>query len=186
MAAFAVSPEADLNGTSAATAIDMATGNAAMNTPETALVDVGVKELFDARFGGHVTAHVRYAAAAKVPGLQAVYENFFATVASNRLLASNTTYTGNGNLDMARLGSPEQAILDIEVRNALAHLDQHVDVSEETVPFDLICEQALAGSGFLETEHTLRHCREMWTPQLFLRRITGPDWDGSEAAILAR
>ena len=186
MAAFAVNPDAQLNGTSAATAMDMATGNAAMNTPETALVDAGVKELFDGRFGGHVSAHVRYAPSAKVPGLQAVYENFYGMAAATELLGSRPTYAGNGNLDLGAVGSPVQAMLDIEVRRSLSYLGQSLDVDAESIPLDTICECVLEGRSFLDTPHTLRHFREMWTPQVFLRRTLGQDWNGSERHILDR
>jgi len=104
--AFAVNPEAVLTGTSATTVFDMASGNAAMNAPESALLDVAVKEVFDQRFGGHVSAHVRYAPNAKVPGLQAIYENSFGAMASARLLGLSPTYGGNGNIAMGGWAHP--------------------------------------------------------------------------------
>ena len=186
LAAYAMNPDADHNGTSAMTSLDMASGNAAMDCPETALVDVGVKELFDARLGGHVSAHVRYAPPAKVPGLQAVSENYFASMARARLLDMKAVYLGNGNLDLGGVGSPVQAMLDIEVHKAMSYLDRGLDVNEETVPFEMMCERVLSGGSFIDTDHTAEHFRELWRPELFLRRTPDAEWDGSEAAILDR
>jgi trimethylamine--corrinoid protein Co-methyltransferase len=44
----------------------------------------------------------------------------------------------------------------------------HVELTEESLALDLIHETGPDGH-FLETEHTLRHVREMWTPVLFDR-----------------
>ena len=57
---------------------------------------------------------------------------------------------------------------------------------EETALFDMISEHLCEGRGFLESEHTLRHFKELWSPRLFLRQTPDALWDGSEAAILNR
>jgi len=40
-----------------------------------------------------------------------------------------------------------------------------LELTEETLPLDLIKKIGSDGS-FLETEHTLRHCKENWYPEL--------------------
>ncbi|MBM4044918.1 MAG: hypothetical protein FJ279_07380, partial [Planctomycetes bacterium] len=186
VAAFVVNPEASFRGTAASTSMDMATGNVAMNAPETALLDVAVKELFDARFGGHVSAHVYYAPNAKVPGLQAVYENCFGAFACATLLNTAPHYGGNGKLDVGGVGSPVQAMLDIEILKSLASLGSGIGLCDEPVPFDDLCEMARSGRSFLTSDHTLRNFRRLWSPTLFLRRELGQDWNGTEKAILDR
>lgn len=186
LAAFAVNPEAEFTGICAATVADMATGNMAMNAPETVLVDIGVKNLFDAHFGGHVTAYVAYSPNAQVPGLQAVYENFFATVACACLVEPKPFYCGSGNLAMGRLGSPVQAMLDIEIAKSISCLNRRIDVDAGIMPFDALCECVLQGKSFIDSDHTLSNFRRIWQPKLFLRQMPDADWAGSEADILER
>lgn len=185
-AACAIYPEAALTGTAATTVLDMASGNAAMNAPETALLDASVKELFDAAFGGHVGAHVRYAPTAKVPGLQAVAENYFGAMAYSRLLDVPPTYAGNGNLDMGGVGSPVQAMLDIEVLRSLDWVEAMLGLRQEHMTLEELSAIVRAGGNFLAAEHTLRNYRSVWSPGVFLRRQPGPEWDATERALLDR
>ncbi|MEI6502117.1 MAG: trimethylamine methyltransferase family protein, partial [Armatimonadota bacterium] len=184
--AFVICPEAALMGTAATTVLDMASGNAAMNAPESALLDVAVKELFDAAFGGHVSAHVRYAPTARVPGLQAVAENYFGALACSRLLDTPPNYAGNGNLAMGGVGSPVQAMLDLEALNTLDCLEAKSGLHLDRLSLEEMSDTVRAGGNFLGADHTLRNFRSVWSPALFLRQEPGPDWDGSERAILNR
>jgi trimethylamine:corrinoid methyltransferase-like protein len=185
-AAYVIYPEAALTGTAATTVLDMASGNPAMNAPESALLDATIKELFDAAFGGHVSAHVRYAPTAKVPGLQAVAENYFGALACSRLLDTPPNYAGNGNLDMGGIGSPVQAMLDIEVLRSLNWLDAGPRMCPERMPLEELSAIVRAGGNFLAAEHTLRNWRSVWSPDVFLRQQPGPNWDGTERALLDR
>ena len=185
-AAYVIYPEAALGGTAATTVLDMASGNAAMNAPESALLDAGVKELFDAAFGGHVTAHVRYAPTAKVPGLQAVAENYFGALACSRLLDTPPNYAGNGNLDMGGVGSPVQAMLDIEILKSLDWLDAGPGRCSERMSLEELSKIVRAGGNFLASEHTLRNYRSVWSPGLLLRQQPGAEWDGTERSLLDR
>jgi trimethylamine--corrinoid protein Co-methyltransferase len=185
-AAYVIYPEAALTGTAATTVLDMASGNAAMNAPESALLDATVKELFDGAFGGHVSAHVRYAPTAKVPGLQAVAENYFGALACSRLLDTPPTYAGNGNLDMGGVGSPVQAMLDIEILKSLDWLDAGPGTCPERMSLEELSAVVRAGGNFLNAEHTLRNYRTVWSPKVFLRHQPGLEWDGTERALLDR
>ena len=188
-AAYVVNPDAVITGGAYATSLDMITGNGTICSPEVALVNAAAKELFDARFGGHLGVGIRYSPCAGVPGLQAVYENFFDAYASGLLAGSDYTYPGNGLLDNGRVGSPLQLLLDIEIIQSLAALDQEIPTDDAALAFDLVCETVKSGKDFLATRHTAEHCREMWQPRLFLRNLPGPLTDqgaGSEQAILDR
>lgn len=186
IAAFVICPEAVLAGTAATTVADMKSGGAAMNAPESALLDAAVKELMDACFGGHVSAHVRYAPTAKVPGLQAVAENLLGMLAQSRLLDVPPTYSGNGNLDMGGIGSPVQAMLDLEMLQFAAAVDAGPNACAETMSLAELGEVVRAGGNFLAADHTVRNFRGLWSPELLLRRQPGGEWDGSERAILDR
>ena len=143
-------------------------------------------ELFDAAFGGHVSAHVRYAPTATLPGLQAVAENYFGALACSRLLDVPPTYGGNGNLAMGGVGSPVQAMLDIEVLKSLQCLDAGPKACEERMTLEELGEIVRAGGNFLACEHTLRNHRSLWSPDVFLRRRPGADWDATERGLLDR
>jgi trimethylamine:corrinoid methyltransferase-like protein len=157
-----------------------------MNAPESAVLDAAVKELFDAAFGGHVSAHVRYAPTATVPGLQAVAENYFGALACSRLLDTPPTYAGNGNLGMGGIGSPVQAMLDIEVLRSLDWLEAGIDACPERMSLEELSDIVRRGGNFLAAGHTLRNCRRVWSPEVFLRQQTGLEWDGTERALLDR
>ena len=77
-----------------------------------------------------------------------------------------------GALDNAAVFSPTQAMLDLETNEALHKFYRGIDVTDETMCLDLIAEMGFgARRTYLDTEHTLRHFREVgWQPRLFDRR----------------
>ena len=77
VAAHSQDRDADLSGRMIASVVDMKNGNVTYTGPEPAMVNIGVKELFDEFFGGHLWVEVFLSPYAKRPGLQAVYENFY-------------------------------------------------------------------------------------------------------------
>ena len=58
-------------------------------------------------------------------------------------------------------------------------------MNDETIAWEDILKAVEGQSNFLESDHTLRHFRDLWIPELFRSDdpSTGP-WDGSEAALL--
>jgi trimethylamine--corrinoid protein Co-methyltransferase len=73
-----------------------------------------------------------------------------------------------GYLDSAMTGSLELVVYCDEVIDWIKRHRQPPEISEETLALDLIHETGPDGH-FLETEQTLRHFRELWTPALFDR-----------------
>ena len=73
-----------------------------------------------------------------------------------------------GYLESGRSGSLAQLVICDEIVSWIKHFLQDVEVNDETLALDLIDEVGPDGQ-FLETEHTLRHFREYWYPQLFER-----------------
>ena len=62
-------------------------------------------------------------------------------------------------------------MIDLEVNQAIYQLAQGVEVDDDTTCVDLINELGFCTRGtYLETEHTLRHFRQVgWNPDLFDR-----------------
>ncbi len=65
--------------------------------------------------------------------------------------------------------SPIQLIVDNEVVEMLKRLHRGIELSEKTLAWEDILAVA-PGGHFLETEYTLKHCRDAFQPRLFLRQ----------------
>jgi len=74
-----------------------------------------------------------------------------------------------GELEAAKTFSPIQLIVDNEIAGVLKRLHRGIELSEETLAWEDILAVA-PGGHFLETAHTLRHCRDAFQPRLFLRQ----------------
>jgi trimethylamine:corrinoid methyltransferase-like protein len=185
-ACYALDPESDLSGRAIALVVDMRNGNSTSSGPEPTLVNLAVRELFDAWWGGHLWVEVYFSPYAKRPGLQAVCENYYGQWRCARLLGNPAIpYPGMGTLNCGGTGSPVQFMLDMEIRKSHFALKPDVATDEERLPFAEICEVVENNKDFLTSDHTLRHCRDLWTSPLFL--TASPDcrgWAGDEKAIL--
>jgi len=185
VAAFCLDPEGDLTGRMISTVLDMRHATAASIGPATVLTNLGVKELFDECWGGHCWVEVFFSPTVKQPGLQAVYENFYGGTAAARVLGNaHIPYPGMGTLDNGGLGSPEQFILDMEIRKGQFALKDSIEVNEETLVFDLLCEHVAEEKEFLTSDHTLAHYRELWRSDLFPSDTAGGAGVMSEKRIL--
>jgi trimethylamine:corrinoid methyltransferase-like protein len=77
-----------------------------------------------------------------------------------------------GELEAAKTFSPLQLIVDDEIAAALGRLRQlrgELSLAEEATAWEDILAVS-PGGHFLETEHTLRHCRDAFQPRLFVRQ----------------
>lgn len=75
-----------------------------------------------------------------------------------------------GYLDCAMTGSLELVVFCDELVGWIRrYLRGRLEITEETLALDVIQEVGPDGC-FLETKHTLRHCREDWIPRLLDRR----------------
>jgi trimethylamine:corrinoid methyltransferase-like protein len=185
VAVHCLDPGADITGRILASAVDMRNAQVTSATLDTSIVNFGVKELFDAHFGGHARMDTFFTAYARRPGLQAVVECFTGAQRLAQLRkVSNIGYPGVGTLDNGGTGSLTQAVLDLEIRRSL-FVPSQIPVDEEAVPFEEICDRVAREQDFFTSEHTLSHFREMWYSQIF--RTDDPDagrWAGDETAIL--
>jgi len=187
-ACHAIDPESDLSGRAIALVADMRNGNSTPSGPEPTLVNLAVRELFDAWWGGHVWVEVFFSPYAKRPGLHAVVENFEGMWRAARLLGDPTIpYPGMGTLGSGGIGCPAQFMLDLEIRRAPFATERGMAVDDEHLPLDEICQVVADDGNFLSSEHTLKHCRDLWTSPLFPTDSPDPTrWAGDERAILDR
>ena len=75
----------------------------------------------------------------------------------------------------------------MEIRKSQFALRLPIATDEEHLPFTEICQRVESGRDFLASDHTLRHCRELWTSPLFLTASPDPKgWAADENAILDR
>jgi len=73
-----------------------------------------------------------------------------------------------GYLESGLSGSLPQLVICNEILGWLEHFVRGVEINDETLALDLIDEVGPDGQ-FLDSDHTLKHFRERWYPQLFER-----------------
>jgi trimethylamine:corrinoid methyltransferase-like protein len=187
-ACYAFDPEADLSGRAISLVADMRNGNSTCSGPEPTLTNLAVRELFNAFWGGHLWVEVLLSTYAKRPGLQAVCENYYGLWRYSKLLGDPTIpYPGMGTLNSGGTGCPVQLMLDMEIRKSQFAMRLPIVTDEEHLPFAEICEHVQTGKDFLNSDHTLRHCRELWNSPLFLTVSPDPKgWASDERAMLDR
>jgi trimethylamine:corrinoid methyltransferase-like protein len=181
-------PDSDLSGRAIALVADMRNGNSTSSGPEPTLVNLAVRELFDTWWGGHLWVEVFFSPYAKRPGLQAVEENFYGLWRYAKLLGDpDIPYPGMGTLNSGGTGCPVQFMLDMEIRKSLFALGGEITIDDDHLAFAEICEAVANDRNFLASEHTLKHCRDLWTSPLFLTDTPDPArWAGDEKAVLDR
>jgi trimethylamine:corrinoid methyltransferase-like protein len=164
----------------------MRTADATSANPESILVDLAVKQLFDQHFGGHLWTEVLFSPSADEPGLLAVYQNFYAAMARARLTGdASGPYPGMGTVHNGSTGSPTQLMLDMEIRKSQHALRTEISVNEDTVPYEEIVKRATDKDHFLHSDHTLSHWRELWNCDLLPLTVPAAAGDVSkEKAIL--
>ncbi len=173
-AATALEPDVELAwGCICSGSVDMPTGNVTFCSPESMVQDIGCVELFRRRFGGHVTvAGGSDYTSAKLPGYQAGFEKAFEAMAVSAYTGGHPRL-GAGLLDLGRMFSPLQLLIDRELQSFLWRFSAGMEVDHEQIALDLI---AAVGSGigasYLDSDHTLRHYREnLWFPALMERGV---------------
>ena len=179
-------PQSDISARMITLVADMRNGNSTTLGPAYVQYNNAVRQLFNQRWGGHCMVEVFFSPTARRPGLQAVAENFYATNCLQRWEGNpHIPYAGMGALHEGGLGSPTQFMLDMQIRKAQWMYSSEIPVNEETIAWEQLVKAVEEGGSFLESDHTYRHFRELYIPELF--RSDDPfsgSWNGSEAAIL--
>ena len=181
-----VDPDSDLSGRMISDMLDMRSANTSCSMPDCAVVNLCVKDLFDTFWGGNLWVETFMGAAAKKPGLQAVYENLFGAFCCSFITGIvDKPYPLFGVLDKGGVGSPTQAILDIEIRKSQFYLKNKISINEDHMPWGEFKKIVSEGGSFLENKHTLDHFREKFSSNIFLTKEPwSNDWDGTEKNIL--
>ena len=179
-------PMSDLSARMITLVADMRNGNSTTFGPFYVQYDCAVRQLFAERWGGHCMVEVFFSPTAQRPGLQAVFENYYGTSLRRRWDADAAIpYAGMGSLGNGGTGSPEQLILDMEIRRAEWAYREEIPVDEESMDWEEVLQITRDRGTFLASDHTARHCRNLWTSRLF--RSDSPlagAWDGTEKAVL--
>jgi trimethylamine--corrinoid protein Co-methyltransferase len=119
---------------------------------------------------------------AKVVDQQAGIEAALTLVAE--ALAGGNIVHDLGYLESGMSGSLAQLVICNEILDWLEHFVRSVEVSEETLALDLIDEVGPDGN-FLDSEHTLKHFRRRWYPDLF-ERFNYDEWQARGASTLGQ
>jgi trimethylamine:corrinoid methyltransferase-like protein len=82
---------------------------------------------------------------------------------------------GAGQLEVATVVSPLQVIVDNEVISMVRNVMTGFTLDDENLAYDVLVDTK-PGDHFLTADHTLRHCRESFIPQNFIK-LTREDWE---------
>jgi trimethylamine---corrinoid protein Co-methyltransferase len=168
-----INPEVYYFSTSISAEMDMRTTQVCFATPAAILTDAALHQLFREKYGLVHNVEPAYVEA-KTPGMQAAVLKVFRQMAFGATVSLPLPI---GALDSAAVFSPTQAMIDLEVNQALYKFHQGMEVDDETMGLDLIEELGFCTSRtYLETEHTARHFRQVgWQPRLFDRAYCDHD-----------
>jgi trimethylamine--corrinoid protein Co-methyltransferase len=173
----AIGAPAPHSGGIATGSMDLRKANSDFASPEAMLQDIGITELFDRRFGGRTGIWGRSDyTCARLPGMQAAYERCFEALWCC-LARGGPPGFGCGLLESGKMLCLEQLLIDEEVMRMHWRVARGLEVSDETIALPEILKVGVGNTGetHMMTEHTLRHMREAWAPQLFDRGV----WDGA-------
>ncbi|MDP7637396.1 MAG: trimethylamine methyltransferase family protein [Phycisphaerae bacterium] len=165
-AIHAAVPEAMVSAGVISGTMDMSTGAATFSSPEALLQDAGLAQLYDKVYGQDLGLGTGYIDA-KYPGAQSLAEKAMKMEAAAQQGRFNFPV---GLLAGGKRFCPEQAVLELEVAEAICCLHTGVKVSDDLLGVDVIDEVGI-GKEFLSHEHTLKHFRRtLWAPKIWDRR----------------
>lgn len=147
--------------------MDMKTTQICYATPAAILTDAALHQLFRYKYGIVCNVEPAYIEA-KVPGIQAAFMKTFRQMAFGSTVSHSLPI---GLLDNGSVFSPTQAMIDLDVNRAIYGFARGIEVNDDTLCVDLInqlqfCEKA----SYLESDHTLRHFRDvLWGSRFFDR-----------------
>ncbi len=183
-AASLIDPHVYYYSTSITGEMDMRTTQVCYGTPAAILTDVALHQLFRHRYGLVHNVEPGYVEA-KVPGLQAAFLKTYRQMAFGCTVSMPLPI---GALDNGAAFSPTQAMIDLDMNEAIHKFGRGIEVNDDTCAVDLINERLFGEQGtYLESEHTLAHFKEVgWNPRLLERRYfdhTQPAPSGDERLL---
>jgi len=177
-AATLIDPEIYYYCTSISAEMDMKTSTIRYATPAAVLTDAALHQLFRDRYGIVCNVEAGYVEADS-PGTLAAVSKMYRQMAFASTVSCSLPL---GLLDNARVFSPVQAMIDLDLAEAIYRYGQGIAVTPETMALDLINDIGFSTEkNYVESEHTLHHFRDIgWYPSVF--SPTG----SSDRAILDR
>ena len=146
------------------TTMDLGTGNALLANSETILARAATAQFAKAAFGVPVETFSLMADSYVPDGQTAAEKVLQPTILS---MAGSDILYGAGRLGGSTLASPVELVIDDRLVSVVQRTVAGVEVDDDTLAMDEIIG-AGAGGHFLRRKHTLRHCREMLRPDLFV------------------
>jgi trimethylamine--corrinoid protein Co-methyltransferase len=161
-------PEVFYFSTSIAGEMDMKTTQVCYCSPAAILTDAALHQLFRHHYGLVHNVEPGYVEA-KTPGLQAVFMKTYRQMA---FAGTASLPLPIGALDNGAAFSPTQAMIDLEMNEAIYKFARGLEINEETCAVDLINELLFCERRtYLESQHTLTHFRNLgWYPRFLERR----------------
>ena len=157
-----IQPGIPVIGLATALNMDMRNGRAVKASPEAMMVNAAsARFLRWLRIPSHTAG---LTTDTLLPDGQAMAEH---SVYGLLIAAAGANIIGRaGELEAAKTISPIQIIADNEIAAVLKRLYKGTELGADTMVWEDILSIA-PGGHFLETEHTLKHCREAFEPRLF-------------------
>jgi trimethylamine---corrinoid protein Co-methyltransferase len=146
------------------TTMDLGTGNALLASSETILTRAACSQFFKEGIGVPVETFSLMADSYVPDGQTAAEKVLQPTILS---MAGADILYGAGRLGGSTLASPVQLVIDDRLLAVVQRTVSGVQVDDETLAEQEIVE-AGPGGHYLRRKHTLRHCREMIRPDLFV------------------
>ena len=158
-----VSPGTPVVFGSTSTNIDMKSGALAIGSPELSLMIAAHAQL--ARYYGLPSRSGGSLADASFPDAQAGFESMFGLLTTVNSGVDFVLHAA-GILNAYLVFSYEKFVLDDEMCGMLRHFQRGIEVTPETLAYDVIANVGSGGNYLMET-HTLQRCRtEFWQPTL--------------------
>lgn len=165
--------------------MDMSNGEVLFSCPEAILQDVGIYEvcryIYDAPcaiFASYIDGHV--------PGMRVMYEKIFKQMALGHFCYYAVH---DGTLAAAKVFSPTQLMIDIEIHQSLREYHKHPEVNADTLALDVIKEVGWKSDEYLISKHTLANFKnQFWFSKLLERTSWKNDEEekGKEMQLLER
>ncbi|MEZ5124839.1 MAG: trimethylamine methyltransferase family protein [Thermoleophilia bacterium] len=146
------------------TTMDLGTGNALLASSETILTRAACCQFFKDGIGVPVETFSMMADSYVPDGQAAAEKVLQPTILS--MSGADILY-GAGRLGGSTLASPVQLVIDDRLLAVVQRTVSGVEVDDETLAEQEIID-AGPGGHYLRRKHTLRHCREMIRPDLFV------------------
>ncbi|MFA4966259.1 MAG: trimethylamine methyltransferase family protein [Thermoleophilia bacterium] len=146
------------------TTMDLGTGNALLASSETILTRAATAQFCKEAFNVPVETFALMADSYVPDGQTAAEKTLQPAILS---MAGADILYGAGRLGGSTLASPVELVIDDRLFGVIRRTVAGVQVDDETLAVDDIID-AGAGGHYLRRRHTLRHCREMIRPDLFV------------------